>query len=83
MAQRAEDIRHDIAHTRAAMTEKLTLVEERVQEAAAGVQSLVEKILEDVGIVENVKGTVDTTLTTVRRRCARLGGSDGEGCGGW
>jgi hypothetical protein len=71
MAQRTDDIRHDIENTRAAMTEKLTIVEERVRETAAGVQVSVEKIVEDVGgIVENVKATVDTTLAAVRQGAA-------------
>jgi hypothetical protein len=71
MAQRADDIRHDIEHTRAAMTQKVTILEERVRETAAGVQVSVEKIVEDVGgIVENVKATVDTTLAAVRQGAA-------------
>jgi len=71
MAQRADDIRHEIAETRAAMTAKLALLEERVRETAAGVQVSVEKIVEDVGgIVENVKATVDTTLAAVRQGAA-------------
>ena len=49
MAQRTDDIRHDIAQTRAAMTEKLTLVEARVRATATGVHGSVEKIVEDVG----------------------------------
>jgi len=85
MAHRADDIRHDIEDTRAAMTEKLTLLEERVRETVAGTQASVEKIVEDVGgivedvggivedvggIVENVKVTVDTTLVAVRQGVA-------------
>jgi len=71
MAQRADDIRHDIEDTRAAMTQKVTILEERVRETAAGVQVSVEKIVEDVGgIVENVKATVDTTLAAVRQGAA-------------
>ena len=70
MAQRADDIRHDIEHTRAAMTQKVTILEERVRETAAGVQVSVEKIVEDVGdIVENVRAT-DTTLAAVRQGTA-------------
>ena len=80
MVQRADDIRHDIENTRAAMTAKLAILEERVQETAAGVQVSVEKIVEDVGgivkdvrgtvedvggIVKDVRATVDTTLATV------------------
>jgi len=71
MAQRADDIRHDIEHTRAAMTQKVTILEERVRETATGVQVSVEKIVEDVGdIVENVRATVDTTLAAVRQGTA-------------
>jgi len=66
MAQRADDIRHDIEDTRAAMTVKLAILEERVLETVAGAQTSVEKIMEDVGvIVTDVRATVDTTLATV------------------
>jgi hypothetical protein len=80
MAQRADDIRHDIEDTRAAMTAKLAILEERVLETVAGAQASVEKIMEDVGaivtdvrgtvedvgaIVKDVRATVDTTLATV------------------
>ena len=52
MAHRADDIRHDIEDTRAAMTEKLAMLEERVRETVAGTQASVEEI------VEHVQGTV-------------------------
>ena len=87
MAQRADDIRHDIEHTRAAMTQKVTILEERVRETAAGVQVSVEKIVEDVGdIVENVRATVDTTLAAVRQGTAGTQASVEEmvkDVGGW
>jgi len=75
MAQRADDIRHDIADTRAAMTVKLALLEERVLGTVAGTQASVEKIMEDVGgivqdvggIVKDVKATVDTTLVAMNQ----------------
>jgi len=85
MAQRADDIRHDIENTRAAMTAKLAIVEERVLETVAGAQASVEKIMEDVGtivtdvrgtvedvgaIVTDVRATVDTTLVAVRQGIA-------------
>ena len=71
MAHRASDVRHDIEDTRAAMTEKLVMLEERIRETVAGAQTSVEEIVEDVGgIVENVKTTVDTTLTAVRQSVA-------------
>jgi ElaB/YqjD/DUF883 family membrane-anchored ribosome-binding protein len=80
MAQRADDIRHDIEDTRAAMTAKLAILEDRVLETVAGAQASVEKIMEDVGaivtdvrgtvedvraIVKDVRATVDTTIATV------------------
>jgi hypothetical protein len=82
MAQKADDIRHDIEDTRAAMTAKLAILEERVLETVAGAQASVEKIMEDVGavvtdvrgtvedvgaIVTNVRATVDTTLCSSKR----------------
>ncbi len=71
MAHRADDIRHDIEDTRAAMTEKLVILEARVRETVAGTQASVQKIVEDVGgIVEDVKVTVDTTLVAVRQGVA-------------
>ena len=51
MAQRADDIRHDIEDTRAAMTAKLAIVEERILETVTGAQASVEKIMEDVGTI--------------------------------
>ena len=78
MAQRADDIRHDIADTRAAMTEQLAMLEARVWETVVGTCTSVEKMMEEVGgiveqvggIVENVKATVDTTLVTVQQGVA-------------
>jgi len=85
MAHRADDIRHDIEDTRAAMTEKLVILEARVRETVAGTQASVEKIVEDVGgivnevrgtvedvggIVQEVRATVDTTLIAVRQGVA-------------
>jgi len=61
------------------MTEKLTLVEARVRETATGVHGSVEKIVEDVGeIVEDVKGTVDTTLVAMRQGVAGTHAAVGE-----
>jgi ElaB/YqjD/DUF883 family membrane-anchored ribosome-binding protein len=67
MAERADDLqqdieeaRHGIEETRASMTEKLELLEERVRETLEETKSAVEDI------VENVKGTVDETVGAVR-----------------
>lgn len=80
MAQRADDIRHDIEDTRAAMTAKLAMLEERILETVTSAQASMDKIMEDVGgivkdvrgtvedvegIVQDVRATVDTTLATV------------------
>ena len=74
MAQRADHIRHEIADTRAAMTEKLNLLEERFQETVDGVGSIVEDvggIVKDVeDIVKDAKATVGTTLAAVRQGVA-------------
>jgi len=67
MDQKADDLqqsmtetRHDIEETRASMTEKLELLEERVRETIEGTKSAVEDM------VENVKGTVDETVEAVK-----------------
>jgi len=78
MAQRADHIRHEIADTRAAMTEKLALLEERVQETVEDVGGMVKDVratvdttLKDVGgMVKDVRATVDTTLAAVRQGVA-------------
>src|SRR4051812_16177749 len=60
MAQESDDIRpsitatrHEMAETRAALTEKLEGLEERVRDTVAGAKSTAEDM------IENVKGTVD------------------------
>jgi uncharacterized protein YjbJ (UPF0337 family) len=58
--QRITETRHDIEKTRASMTEKLELLEERVQDTVEGAKTTVEDIM------ENVKGTVDETVGTVK-----------------
>ena len=67
MDQRTDDLqqniaetRHDIEETRASMTEKLELLEERVRDTLEETKTAVDDI------VENVKGTVDETVDAVR-----------------
>ncbi len=67
MAERANDLqqsievaRQDMEETRASMTEKLELLEERVRETLEESKSAVEDI------VENVKETVDETVSVVK-----------------
>lgn len=67
MDQRTDDLqqniaetRHEIEETRASMTEKLELLEERVRDTLEETKTAVDDI------VENVKGTVDETVDAVR-----------------
>jgi len=60
MDQREDDIRQHIRETRVSMTEKLEMLEERVQGTIEGARSTVEDI------VGNVKGTVDDTVEKVK-----------------
>jgi ElaB/YqjD/DUF883 family membrane-anchored ribosome-binding protein len=77
MPQKESDIRQDIEGTRAAMTEKIEMVEERMQETMEGARSTVDsamhgfkQIQETVekakstadSIIESVKSTVDETI---------------------
>ncbi len=82
MDQREDDIRQGIEETRTAMTEKIEMIEERVQETVEGVKSTVDsamhgfrQIQETVekakstadSIIESVKSTVDETIE--RAKC--------------
>ncbi len=67
MDQRADDLqqtiaetRNDIAETRASMSDKLELLEERVRDTLEETKTAVDDI------VENVKGTVDETVGAVK-----------------
>jgi hypothetical protein len=59
--QDIDDACHAIEDTRAAMTEKLDILEARVRETVEGAQSSVEEI------VETVKDMVDTTVEAVKQ----------------
>lgn len=59
--QDIQETRHNIEDTRSAMTEKLTILEERVREIVAGAHSSVEEI------IKNVKDMVDSTVVAVGR----------------
>jgi ElaB/YqjD/DUF883 family membrane-anchored ribosome-binding protein len=61
MQQDIDDACHALEDTRAAITEKLDILETRVRETVEGAQSSVEEI------VENVKDIVDTTVEAVRQ----------------
>jgi len=72
MDQTENDIRQSIRDTRTSMTEKLEMLEERVQETIEGAKSTVEDIVGNVKdtvdtTVEKVKDTVDDTVAKVKR----------------
>jgi ElaB/YqjD/DUF883 family membrane-anchored ribosome-binding protein len=64
MDQRESDIRQDIEGTRAAMAEKIGMVEERVQETAAEVKSTVDSAMEGF---KQVQETVDEAKSAIDR----------------
>jgi ElaB/YqjD/DUF883 family membrane-anchored ribosome-binding protein len=70
MDQRESDIRQDIEGTRAAMTEKIGMVEERVQETAAEVKSTVDSAMEGFkqvqGTVAEAKSAIDRLIESVK-----------------
>jgi ElaB/YqjD/DUF883 family membrane-anchored ribosome-binding protein len=70
MDQRASDTRRDIEGARAAMTEKIGLVEERAQETIEGVKSTVDQALEGFKqaqeTMEGAKSAIDTIVETVK-----------------
>ena len=70
MDQRESDIRQDIEGTRAAMAEKIGLVEERVQETAAEVKSTVDSAMEGFkqvqGTVEEARSSIDRLIESVK-----------------
>jgi ElaB/YqjD/DUF883 family membrane-anchored ribosome-binding protein len=70
LQQTIEETRHDIEETRASMSEKLELLEERVrdtlEETKTAVDDIVENVKDTVGeTVEAVKETVDGAKSTV------------------
>ncbi len=70
MDQRESDIRQDIEETRAAMAEKIGMVEERVQETAAEVKSTVDSAMEGFKqvqeTVEEAKSALDKLIESVK-----------------
>src|SRR5215831_13389333 len=58
--QNIEETRQEMLETQAALTEKLELLEERVRQTVVGATATVDEI------VENVKDTVDETVSAVK-----------------
>jgi hypothetical protein len=70
MDQREGDTRRDIEGARAAMTEKIGMVEERARETMEGVKSTVDQAMEGFKQVqetmEGAKSAIDTIVETVK-----------------
>src|SRR5437879_4896653 len=60
IGQSITETHHEMAETRAAMTEKLEVLEKRVRDTVESAKSMGEDML------ENVKGTVDETVGAVK-----------------
>ncbi|HXH13028.1 MAG TPA: hypothetical protein VNP04_25060 [Alphaproteobacteria bacterium] len=70
MDQREGHIRKDIEETRAAMTEKIEMIEERVHETMEGTKSTIDHVMENVQqvqeTIEKAKSTVDNIIDTIK-----------------
>ncbi len=64
-----DDIRQDIRAIRALMTEKLEMLEKRVQETVGGAEETVKDI------VENVMGTIDDAVGKVKETVGKVKGT--------
>jgi ElaB/YqjD/DUF883 family membrane-anchored ribosome-binding protein len=70
MDQRESHIRKDIDETRAAMTEKIEMIEERVQETMEGTKSTIDHVMDSMKqvqeTVDKAKSTVDNIMDTIK-----------------
>ena len=70
MDQREGHIRKDIEETRAAMTEKIEMIEEHVHETMEGTKSTIDHVMENVQhvkeTIEKAKSTVDNIIDTIK-----------------
>jgi ElaB/YqjD/DUF883 family membrane-anchored ribosome-binding protein len=70
MDYRENDIRRDIEETRAAMSGKIGLIEERVQEAMEGAKSTVDSVMHGFKqiqeMVEKAKSTADNIIESIK-----------------
>jgi ElaB/YqjD/DUF883 family membrane-anchored ribosome-binding protein len=70
MDHREDDIRRDIEETRAAMSGKIELIEERVQETMAGAKSTVDSVMygfkQIQETVEKAKSTADNIIESIK-----------------
>jgi iron-sulfur cluster repair protein YtfE (RIC family) len=70
MDQREDNLRQDIEDTRASMTEKIEMIENRVHETMDGTKSTIDNVMDNVkrvqGTVEHTKVTIDNVLETIK-----------------
>jgi hypothetical protein len=71
MDQRESHIRQDVDETRAAMTEKIEMIEGRVHETMEGAKSTIDSVMNNVkrvqGTVEDAKVTIDSILDALKQ----------------
>jgi ElaB/YqjD/DUF883 family membrane-anchored ribosome-binding protein len=71
MDQRESPIRQDIEETHAAMSEKIEMIEDRVQETIEGTKSTIDNVMNNVqrvqGTIEDAKVTIDSILETIKQ----------------
>jgi hypothetical protein len=70
MDQGEQHIRKDIDDTRAVMSEKIEMIEDRVHETMEGTKSTIDHVIDNVkhvqGTVEQTKSAIDNILETVK-----------------
>ena len=70
MAQKEDSLEKDIEDTRAVMTEKIDMIEDRVNETMEGTKATVDNVMEKVkGVQETIdsaKSTIDNILETMK-----------------
>lgn len=70
MDQREGHIRKDIEETRAAMTEKIEKIEDRVHETMEGTRSTIDHVMDNVkqvqSTVDKAKSAVDNIMDTIK-----------------
>jgi len=71
MDQRESPIRQDIEETHTAMTEKIEMIEDRVQETIEGTKSTIDTVMSNVqrvqDTVQDAKVTVDSIMETIKQ----------------
>jgi ElaB/YqjD/DUF883 family membrane-anchored ribosome-binding protein len=70
MDQREQQVRKDIDDTRAVMSEKIEMIEDRVHETMETTRSTIDHVIDNVkhvqGTVEQTKSSIDNILETVK-----------------